>query len=566
MAVKDLSLNSFLLPNIPSLRDDIGFGRTVDPNHNDGSLTITEFAKDLSIGFKYQELEDIFSDNTTTDVERNGGFNFTGEGSLAIGKALRSGLKIEVTTSMDNGENIFSFPVDADITEFIPIQPGMSVTIQSTKKEVETGKYGWRICSIELNGSKLSAKNTEGTIYYSKSRWLRFVKDEGHNSDRKSLKVLAGTFIRLDTPTAHRWFCAAEDRIFDMSEFIHAGENGLDFGVYLEEKDDELEFTAYPLSTTVSNPSKKIGRFHTLCNSAGSGLTAIVPGSVSYNNPTTDTQYTNGNPINLNVGNKYLVMPYNKESDPDFYDLYNCEITNIEVDATANPKAYSVLTVKHPLSFYTTGDILPESIWCLSFKPNSIYEDAMCYNKFSNTANDIYIMSGNGEESKSAYNEKPTVNRKIYNLQEDLRAVGKKPLGDMEFTAAALGSNENTKIYGSPDVTFFTGGHYDASGGTVEANGRRMISFIGLEECCGFFWQVLDEIVDRTSDNASQTDGKTGTNFGKEYGIPYILLGGGSWDNTAATFGARCRLSANLRSDARPHFGERGSCGVNQEL
>jgi len=56
-------------------------------------------------------------------------------------------------------------------------------------------------------------------------------------------------------------------------------------------------------------------------------------------------------------------------------------------------------------------------------------------------------------------------------------------LEDDEFQAIAAGSNEETNIAGSADPVT-TGGHLDTAG-------RRMISNIGCEDCCGVLWQWL---------------------------------------------------------------------------
>jgi hypothetical protein len=59
-------------------------------------------------------------------------------------------------------------------------------------------------------------------------------------------------------------------------------------------------------------------------------------------------------------------------------------------------------------------------------------------------------------------------------------------LRDPEFQAIAAGSNEETKIS--------TGAAPSTTGGHTDTAGRRMISSIGCEDCCGVFYQWLADI------------------------------------------------------------------------
>lgn len=103
---------------------------------------------------------------------------------------------------------------------------------------------------------------------------------------------------------------------------------------------------------------------------------------------------------------------------------------------------YDVITTQHPLSGFIAGDILPESVFCLSFENRTKHKDGVVYDQDTGRAIDIYLQSGTGHNTKSVYNATHTVSREPINHQEDMRAVGKKLLIDCEFTSAALGSNE----------------------------------------------------------------------------------------------------------------------------
>ncbi len=138
----------------------------------------------------------------------------------------------------------------------------------------------------------------------------------------------------------------------------------------------------------------------------------------------------------------------------------------------------------HALTGFVAGDILPESLWDLSFRP-ACSPEGMAYDAGSDLWVDIYLASGTGASTASAYNATITDSRNWMDFVDDLGAVGKRLLTDPEFQLAASGSNEETNIAGSADPVT-TGGHVDTAG-------RRMISSIGLEDCCGVMWQWLQD-------------------------------------------------------------------------
>jgi hypothetical protein len=97
---------------------------------------------------------------------------------------------------------------------------------------------------------------------------------------------------------------------------------------------------------------------------------------------------------------------------------------------------------------------------------------------------DIYLQSGTGATTASVYGATITDTRTWLDFVDDLAAVGKQLLSDVDFQIVAAGSNEQTNIAGSADPVT-TGGHIDTAS-------RRMISNIGLEDCCGALYQWLD--------------------------------------------------------------------------
>ena len=85
-----------------------------------------------------------------------------------------------------------------------------------------------------------------------------------------------------------------------------------------------------------------------------------------------------------------------------------------------------------------------------------------------------------------------------------MRQVRKRLLFDNEFASIASGSNEGTSIYGLADPGT-TGGHKDTAK-------RRMISFIGCEDCCGAMWQWAEDCGPSSGRGDSVYDGQG--NFG----------------------------------------------------
>ena len=367
--------------------------------------------------------------------------------------------------------------------------------------------------------SSLAVKNFAGDPGYSyvTPRWLRF-----NPSNKKGLIIKAGTRVTLRSGIIKVW---EQDTAVSFTSLTA----GTDYFVFVDNNGN----VTCSISSTPANDQVKIGRFHTLCVAVGSP-TMIAPASPS---------------SGLAVGGNYLVKSYDNALDSDFYSFYNKTISAVSVGSR-----YDIITMPHPLSGYAAGDILPESVFCLSFHPECLVEDAMVYDKDTGIAVDVYLQSGTGFNTRSRYNATHTVSREQGNHQQDYRMVGKRLLHDFEFTSAAIGSNEKTNITGSADKTT-VGGHVDTAN-------RRMVSAIGVEEMCGYLWQWLDDFVGATQDNKWDTrDGQNG--FGQEYWCPYVLRAGGCWPD-AAHCGSRCRYSNGLRSAVAAYISGRGSSRVNR--
>ena len=303
--------------------------------------------------------------------------------------------------------------------------------------------------------------------------------------------------------------------------------------------------------------------------------------------------------LNLNTASSWDNSTYATAANragKDFY-IYACDTgSSLKIVLSANstvPTGYtsgtsrkvggfhclclSVGTISgHTLSGYVTGDILPASVWDLLHRPVSEPEGMVWSGR---EWVDIYLASWNGSRLVSVYGgtiadgySSTPFHGELF--VEKFGLVNKRlPLRD-QFVAFAKGSNEMTNIKGSGDPGT-TGGHYDTAG-------RRMISNIGCEDCCGALWQwtaditglgnqyqldttnkIITNLPGTTAQTSSaegdhwiydctwQSDGRSTANIGvdgatNKYGLSYGIftraLAGGNWVN-----GSRCgSRSANL--------------------
>lgn len=197
----------------------------------------------------------------------------------------------------------------------------------------------------------------------------------------------------------------------------------------------------------------------------------------------------------------------------------------------------------HPLSGFSAGDILPASVWCLNHRPYC--EPAgMVYCEALDFWVDIYLQSGTGEATESVFGGTITHTRCQPDHTEDMFSVRKKLLSDAEFSAAADGSNQQTIYAGSNTAT--TGGHIDSAG-------RRMVSGIGCEDCCGFIWQWLRETGPAGGAEQKTIPGGKGNLYGNIYGL---MAGGNLGESNMA--GSRARNSSNDLTRMSPGIVARG--------
>ena len=194
----------------------------------------------------------------------------------------------------------------------------------------------------------------------------------------------------------------------------------------------------------------------------------------------------------------------------------------------------------HPASGYLTGDIIPNSVWCLNHKSASGSNVGLAYIDKIQEWWAIYPLSGTLGAPTNVYGGTHLVSVDWNTCVDAAKVINMKLPGDADFQVSASGSNEKTNILGSVD-SVTVGGHVDTAG-------RRMISKYFLEDCCGLIYQWLDEQAMRwdftTSWNWYDLPGGKGSLFngaGAAGTGDVKLAAGGSW-NYGGNCGSRCRV------------------------
>jgi hypothetical protein len=137
----------------------------------------------------------------------------------------------------------------------------------------------------------------------------------------------------------------------------------------------------------------------------------------------------------------------------------------------------------HTLTGYIANDILPASIWDLRHRAINGNNEGLVYDSKIHKWAMIYLASGTGVDTTSAYLGTISDTRNWMDFVDDGHAIGMRLPTDHEFQSLAYNSNEETNILGSADPGT-TGGHSDTAS-------RRMISDIGCEDCAGVMYQWL---------------------------------------------------------------------------
>lgn len=182
----------------------------------------------------------------------------------------------------------------------------------------------------------------------------------------------------------------------------------------------------------------------------------------------------------------------------------------------------------HTLSGYVAGDILPATRWDLEHRPKGNPE-GFAYEELTDCWIAIYLPSWDGTKLVSVYNgviADGSSTKKWHGeaFYEQFAKQGMRLVWRHEFQMGAKGSNEQTSIQGSSDPNT-TGGHVDTAG-------RRMISNIGLEDCCGVLWQFSMDLGFAGGSgwtNSVYNSSVDDRSYGQTYGTLYRLLLGSCW-------------------------------------
>ena len=311
----------------------------------------------------------------------------------------------------------------------------------------------------------------------------------------KSIQIKGDTYLEVNINGANRKFYNKDLIELNVLDILDTGTSltaGKDYYIYLIQNPSTHEFTykvsmnaTFPSGATNDN-SYKIGGFHTLCVSVTSSNAPALPANSLWST--------------------------------------------------------------HPAIGYNAGDIIPNSIWCETHRPQSNPE-GMVYVDLLDMWVDIYLQSGTYKNTASKFGATVTDSRTPIQHLWDMQLNGKRLARDAEFMIFAEGSNQKTTIQGASAPNPKT------SGGHVDTAGKRMISGYFIEECCGYLWQWLDEIGFNGQGNwAGYGDENTRGNC---YGMNYILRAGGAW-GSSSNCGSRSRHSYASRAYVAVGYGGRG--------
>lgn len=215
------------------------------------------------------------------------------------------------------------------------------------------------------------------------------------------------------------------------------------------------------------------------------------------------------------------------------------------------------VTDENSMNGYSTGDIIPFSIWDLKHRPKSSPE-GMVYVEPLNVWISIYIMSWDGSKLVSAYNgvQADGASAKPFSgteFAEYLAKVNMRLPRYDEFVVFAKGIQECVSVKGSSDVNT-TGGHYTT-------DNKRIVSSYGIEDCVGVIWQWLSDVFGsnftNSWDTSSNRDARNtrGDCWG---GGMRRMLAGSNWGN-GSHCGSRASLVEGWSANASGGFGCRGA-------
>ena len=210
----------------------------------------------------------------------------------------------------------------------------------------------------------------------------------------------------------------------------------------------------------------------------------------------------------------------------------------------------------HNLNDYITGDILPMSVWDINHRPVSS-PNGMVYDPHKNRWVMIYLASILNNNLASVYRGSivsGTTTEKFhsYKFKDWFNRIGMELPSESEFFSFSQQSNQGTVI-SIQNIPTQTGGHVDTAN-------RRMISWIGCEDCCGALWQWgRDRGSNLSTAYANAFDGNDSLDVrGQHYSNTSVSLFGGGGPYTPATCGSRGSSWSNGPLFLHANHGARG--------
>lgn len=213
----------------------------------------------------------------------------------------------------------------------------------------------------------------------------------------------------------------------------------------------------------------------------------------------------------------------------------------------------------HSLSGMMAGQILPASVWDLRHRPLSGPE-GMVYCSGTGRWYQIYLTNTEGLSTFGG--AVACGNRGIdgdgyplgsrYWFSEVLSRCGMRLLTETEFPIVSGGSNCLTAVQGGIDPVT-TGGH-------VDSKGRRMISNLGLEDCCGAYYQWSVSTASHFKADAAMEDmwhWSVTNGHGVVNGSGNGMVMGGSWWDATNCGPAYMFLNVKIWN-SQGHVGGRG--------
>jgi hypothetical protein len=266
---------------------------------------------------------------------------------------------------------------------------------------------------------------------------------------------------------------------------------GTDYYVYACDNSGSLVFLISAANTFPSgydaDTSRNIGGFHTICSA--------VDHENSLSSWTANTSTVVGKTITAAVWDTYIYRCIAVAGDTQTHGTTEPVWGGISVGETIVDDMVTWVKEQVAIEGIATNGILPDSVWDLKHRARCGNNAGMVYSAAAGIWADIYLTSGTGISTLSVNGATISDNRNWMDMVDDYGAVGKRLLGDIEFQLIATGSNEETAIStGSDPVT--TGGHSDSAG-------RRMVSNIGCEDCCGAMWLWLSDQSTMWDDNVT---------------------------------------------------------------